>query len=178
MNLNSEYRSTGLELSKVKKRLRGDLDTVVLKALRKEPERRYESAEQLGTDVKNYLSNRPVTAHPDSRIYRTRKYISRHSWGVATTIAIFLSLIMGIGIAIWQAREAQTALAKTEEALNRAETLQGFLTDLFLPGALDRPANQLPSTEELLESGARQALESESILPAERLGMLVTISEI
>lgn len=174
----SEHKPTGLRPSKVKKRLRGDLDTVILKALRKEPERRYESAEQLGADIKHYLSSRPVTAHPDSRIYRTRKYISRHRWGVTTTIAIFLSLIMGIGVAIWQAQKAQTALAKTEEALNRAETLQGFLTDLFLPGALDRPADQLPNTEELLESGARQALESETILPAERLGILVTISEI
>lgn len=171
-------RPTQSDPVQLKKKIRGDLDTVILKALHKEPDRRYESAEQLGTDIKLYLSDRPVSAHPDSRTYRAKKYIRRHQWGVSATIAVFLSLIIGIGTALWQAREAESALAKTEEALNRAEALHGFLTDLFLPGALDRPADQLPDTEELLEMGAEKALKGDISDPAERLGMLVTLGGI
>lgn len=162
----------------LKKKLMGDLDTIILHAMQKEPERRYESAEQLGTDIRLYLSNRPVTAHPDSRIYRIGKYVNRHRWGLSATMAIFLSLIIGIGVAVWQAREAREALVKTEEALSRAESLHGFLTDLFLPGALNRPSGEMPGTEELLEKGAQQALDGDISEPAERLGMLVTLADI
>ncbi len=170
--------SSRADLDHLKKKLCGDLDTIILKALRKEPDRRYESAEQLGTDIRLYLSERPVIAHPDSRTYRARKYIKRHRWSVATTVAIFLSLIIGISVAMWQAREARSALATSEEALNRAEALHGFLTDLFLPGALDRPADQMPGTEEILELGAKQALDGDFKEPSERLAMLVTLGEI
>jgi len=173
-NMQNYTDSTG----QLRKKLRGDLDNILLKALHKEPERRYDSAEQFGTDIRLYLSARPVTAHPDSKLYRAGKYIKRHRWGVTATLAIFLSLIMGISAAMWQAREAQTALAKSEEALNRAEALHGFLTDLFLPGSLGRPAGQMPSTEELLEIGARQALEGGISEPSERLGVMVTLGEI
>ncbi len=165
-------------VSRLGRRLRADLDAIVMMALRKEPDRRYNSAEQLSKDLRYFLSGRPVSAHPDSRLYRFRKYVQRHSIGVSAAAAIFFSLMLGLGVALWQAHEAQTALAKTEAALNRAEALQEFLTNLFLPGALDRPAEQMPSTEELLQSGAQFALNEDLADPSERLSMLVTISEI
>ena len=160
------------------RRLRSDLDAIVMTALRKEPDRRYNSTEQFAKDIRNFLAERPVSAHPDSRIYRAGKYLQRHRVGVTAAAAILFSLILGLGAALWQAHEARTALAKTETALNRAETLQEFLTSLFLPGALDRPADRMPTTEELLEAGAEKALGQESTSTAERLAILVTISEI
>ncbi len=160
------------------KDIRGDLVAIILKALHKEPDRRYNSAEEFAKDIRNFLAERPVAAHPDSRLYRAGKYLQRHRLGAAAAVAILFSLILGLGAALWQAHEARTALAKTEAALNRAETLQEFLTSLFLPGALDRPAERLPSTEELLEAGAQQALGYEYAGTAERLAILVTISEI
>ena len=163
---------------KLQKKLRGDLDTIILKALRKEPERRYESADKLRSDIDLYLSDRPVTAHPDSRLYRAGKYIQRHRLGVGAVVAIFISLVIGISAALWQNQKAETALERTEQALGRAEVLHGFLMDLFLPGTLDRPAGQMPTTEELLDLGAQQALDENFTSPSERLGMLVTIAEI
>src|SRR5690606_9967616 len=64
---------------RVSRQLRGDLDTIVLKALRKEPDRRYESAEALVADIHRYLGGRPVRARPDSTPYRLRKFARRNA---------------------------------------------------------------------------------------------------
>ena len=70
------------------RRLRGDLDTIVQKALRKEPERRYTSAEALADDLQRHLEGRPVEARPDTAGYRTRKFVQRHRAGVTATAAV------------------------------------------------------------------------------------------
>lgn len=160
------------------KQLQGDLDTIILKALRKEPERRYESVGHLVDDIYRFKNHKPVTARRGTLQYRFGKWFARHKVAAIAGVIVFLSLALGAGIATWQAQEARQALTKTEEALERAEALHGFLTELFMPGALDRPADQLPGTEELLEAGARHALDEDMARAPERLGMLVTIGEI
>ncbi len=162
----------------LKKQLQGDLDTIILKTLRKEPERRYDSVGHLVDDIYRFKNHKPVTARRGTMQYRFGKWFARHKVTAIAGLVIFLSLALGAGIAIWQAQEARVALTKTEEALERAEALHGFLTELFMPGALDRPADQLPGTEELLEAGARHALDENMARAPERLGMLVTIGEI
>ena len=185
----SAQRDVGRQL---RKRLRGDLDKIILKAMHKEPARRYESAGKLASDIRRYLSGKPVAAHPDSRIYRMRKFIRRHYIGVAASAAIFLLLIAGTSVALWQAKRAseaaldaqheaeraRMALAKSEESLARAESLHNFLTDLFWAADPNRPPDELPGTRELLELGARQALDNRAAPPAVRMGMLQTIAEI
>lgn len=74
------------------RRLRGDLDTIVLMALRKEPERRYQSARELGDDVGRYLEGRPVTARGDSLAYRAGKALARHRWAAAATLAVMATV--------------------------------------------------------------------------------------
>lgn len=185
----SEQRYNSRQLQK---RLRGDLDKIILKAMHKEPARRYESAGKLASDIRRFLSGKPVSAHPDSRVYRMRKFIRRHYIGVAASAAIFLLLIAGTSVALWQANRASqaalvaqyeaerasTALQKSEEALARAESLHNFLTDLFWATDPNRPPDELPGTRELLELGARQALDNQAAPPAVRMGMLQTIAEI
>lgn len=185
----SVQRDIGRQL---RKRLRGDLDKIILKAMHKEPARRYESAGKLASDIRRYLSGKPVAAHPDSRVYRMRKFIQRHYIGVAASATIFLMLIAGTSVALWQANRASeaalaaqheaerasTALQKSEEALARAESLHNFLTDLFWAADPNRPPDELPGTRELLELGARQALDNRAAPPAVRMGMLQTIAEI
>src|SRR3546814_6644960 len=73
-------RSTPRQLAR---RLHGDLDSIVLKALRKLPERRYASAAQLSEDIKRHLDGRAVTARRGTRLYRTRLFLRRNRWGVA-----------------------------------------------------------------------------------------------
>ena len=81
--------------------LRGDVDRIVLKALRKEPERRYRTAEQLADDVARWLVGRPVLARPDSVVYRLRKFVSRNGAAIAATAAgVLLALALGAMAAI------------------------------------------------------------------------------
>lgn len=90
-----------------KRRLRGDLDNIILKALRKEPSRRYSSMSSLAADVQRYLENRPVTAQRDTVGYRAGKFVQRNKLGVGAALLVLLTLIGGlIGIA-WQARIAR-----------------------------------------------------------------------
>ena len=86
--------------------LMGDLDTIVLKALAREPGRRYESATALADDLRRHLDGRPVRARPDSNLYRTRKFVARHKAGVLSAALALLSLAAGLSAALWQARRA------------------------------------------------------------------------
>ncbi len=91
----------------LRKVLRGDLDTIVLKALKKSPDERYRTVNALGDDLTRYLDGRPVLAQPDSRRYRLKKFVARNLLvtvaGTATTVAI----LTGAGISVWQAHEAR-----------------------------------------------------------------------
>src|SRR5438309_871687 len=94
--------------------LRGDLDNIVLKALRKEPERRYASVGQFSEDIRRYLEGRPVIARKDTLGYRTSKFIGRNKIAVAAAVLIVLSLVGGIVTTTWQARATRLEKARTE----------------------------------------------------------------
>src|SRR4029453_18462412 len=76
--------------------LRGDLDTIVLKALRKEPSRRYLSAQELAEDLERHLDGRPVLARRDTLGYRMGKFVGRHRTAVSAAVLIFVSLAGGL----------------------------------------------------------------------------------
>ena len=84
-----------------------DVDVIVMKALRKEPERRYGSVEQFSDDLQRYLEGRPVHAVPDSVLYRARKFVRRHRLGVAAVAALVVAVAAGISATLWQARAAR-----------------------------------------------------------------------
>jgi tetratricopeptide (TPR) repeat protein/tRNA A-37 threonylcarbamoyl transferase component Bud32 len=88
-------------------RLTGDLDNIVLTALRKEPDRRYASAEALAEDIRRHLDGRPVLARPATVKYRTAKFLHRHAWGVAAVCVIAFSLVLGLAAALYEARLAR-----------------------------------------------------------------------
>src|SRR5579872_1578437 len=106
---------------KLSKRLRGDIDNIVLMALRKEPQRRYASVEQFSEDIRRHLENLPVLARKDTVSYRTSKFINRHKAGVVTAILLALTLLGALAITLWEARVArqQAAVARAQES--RAE---------------------------------------------------------
>jgi non-specific serine/threonine protein kinase/serine/threonine-protein kinase len=87
--------------------LRGDLDTIVLKALRKEPERRYQSARELSEDLRRHLEGQPVTARADTVGYRAGKFVRRHRAAVTAALLIAASLVGGIVTTTVQARLAE-----------------------------------------------------------------------
>ena len=93
--------------AQLRRALRGDLDTIILKALKKRPEDRYATAHALAEDITRYLTHQPVLAQADSRWYRARKFIVRHRLGVGAGAAVVSALLVGSGVALWQAHEAR-----------------------------------------------------------------------
>jgi len=132
---------------KLRRRLSGDLDNIVLMALRKEPQRRYASAEQLSEDIRRHLEGLPVVARPNTLGYVTRKFVRRHRAGVAAAALVALALVAGTFATAWQARAAQAQKARAERRFNDVRRLaNAFVFELHdaikdLPGST--PARQL-----------------------------------
>ncbi|MDQ2658963.1 MAG: serine/threonine protein kinase, partial [Verrucomicrobiota bacterium] len=95
--------------------LRGDLDHIVLRAMQKEPERRYASVGQFSEDLRRHLDGRPVLARKGSWSYRSAKFVRRHKFALAATLLIALSLVAGIISTTWQARRAERERALAEQ---------------------------------------------------------------
>ncbi|MET0519710.1 MAG: protein kinase [Burkholderiaceae bacterium] len=90
-----------------KRELRGDLDTIVARALKKAPAERYANAAAIADDLRRWLAHEPITARPDSAAYRIALFVRRHRLGVAAGTTVALALATGLGVAIWESREAQ-----------------------------------------------------------------------
>ncbi len=111
--------------------LRGDLDAIVLNALRKEPARRYHSADQLAEDIDCHLRGLPVQARPDSARYRLGKFARRHRVGVAAGLALALSLLAFGVVATGQARRIALERDRARAEQARSERALSVLVDLF-----------------------------------------------
>lgn len=115
--------------------LRGDLDNIVVKALKKTPAERYANAALLADDLRRYLNDEPVTARPDTLNYRVGKFIRRHRLGVAATGVVVMALTVGIGVALWEAAEAKRQRVQAEGLI---EFMLGDLRKKLQPvGRLD-----------------------------------------
>jgi serine/threonine protein kinase/tetratricopeptide (TPR) repeat protein len=114
--------------SHARRQLAGDLDNIVLKALRKEPERRYATVNELARDIQSHLTHLPVTARPDSGGYRLRKFVQRHRIGVATSVAvagIITALVIFYTLRLAEERDLQ---ARERAAADRVSQ---FMVDVF-----------------------------------------------
>lgn len=109
------------------KLLKGDLDNIVLMAMRKEPERRYSSVEQFAEDIKRYLTGLPVIAQEDTFSYRASKFIGRNKTGVAAGIGVALTLIGGIISTSRQSKIAKRERDTARREANKAERINQFL---------------------------------------------------
>ncbi|CAN5852438.1 hypothetical protein BH20ACI4_BH20ACI4_15730 [soil metagenome] len=105
------------------KLLKGDLDNIILKALRKEPERRYPSVEQFSEDIRRHLIGLPVSARKDTWNYRTSKFLQRNKIAAATSLLILIILIGGLGATLYQMNVARRERAKAERRFNEVRQL-------------------------------------------------------
>ncbi len=121
--------------------LDSDIDAIVLKALRKEPEARYTTVEQLIADLDAYLDGRPVAAHQGSFRYRAGKFVRRNKLALAAAGLLAASLMAGIGGVIWQARIANAQRLKAEA---RAEDLRKLSNSLL--SEIDEAIQKLPGS--------------------------------
>jgi serine/threonine-protein kinase len=169
----SEARGTDAE--RLRRRLRGDLDTIVLKALHKNPARRYASADALLEELGRYRAGLPVQARPDSQLYRAGKFVRRHRLGVAAGAAVFLSLVGGLAGTLWQARAASRAAAAASREAAKAREVTQFVVGLFSVSNPEQSRGREITARELLERGTRRvdsALGRQPEVRAELLGVL------
>jgi serine/threonine-protein kinase len=107
-----------------RRRLRGDLDTIVLKAMKKTPAERYGTVEALAEDIERHLRQQPVLAQPDSRVYRLRKFVARNRLAVGAAGSVLLAIVLGAAASLWQANAALTQQ-------RRAESVKDFVASIF-----------------------------------------------
>ena len=131
--------------------LRGDLDTICLKALRKEPERRYESVEALAGDIRRHLRHEPVLARPDRWTYRTGKYLRRNRLPLSIVAAMLLLVAGLVSFYTWrlgqERDEARLAAAKSQAVTD-------FLIDIFDASTPYDPGSDTLRARDLLDRGA------------------------
>jgi non-specific serine/threonine protein kinase/serine/threonine-protein kinase len=143
--------------------LSGDLDAIVLKAMRKEPEHRYPSAAALSDDLGRYLEGRPIEARRGSAGYRARKFVRRHRVGVLTTTLVFAAMAAGIWATLREARRARAAEARAERRFNDVRKLaNSFLFEFHdaiqdLPGATAARALVVRRALEYLDSLSKES---------------------
>ena len=148
-------------------RLTGDLDAIVVKALRREPQHRYIGAGSLADDLDRFLQGRPVAARPEGRRYRAGKFMRRHRVGIAVAVSLVLSLLGGLAATAWQAR------AKTLEA-QKAEAVTAFLISIFQGADPLQAAGRDITLRQVLDEGAGRVQRDLATQPAVQ-GELLTV---
>lgn len=131
--------------------LRGDLDNIVLEALRREPERRYASVRELADDLRRHLEGLPVRARPNTLVYRAGRFVGRHRLGVAATVAAALALAAGLAYHTHElTRERDRALRAAE----KSERIAEYLKEIFRTSTPNVAQGKQVTAVELLERGA------------------------
>jgi WD40 repeat protein/serine/threonine protein kinase len=139
------------ELPALRRELSGDLDWITLKALEKDRTRRYSSPQDLAADIERYLTDRPVLASPPSAAYRAKKFVKRHTWGVAAAAIGLLVLIAFAGTMAVQTKRIAGLRDVAEDERNQAEELQ-YGADMQLVATLwESESSTAHSVQEILQ---------------------------
>jgi eukaryotic-like serine/threonine-protein kinase len=177
--------SRGTSTKRLKRALDGDLDNIVLMAMRKEPERRYGSAEQMASDIQRFLEGKPVIARRDTVSYRTSKFVKRH-WLPVSAAAAATFMIIAFSVSTYEqsvriAAERDRAAQQRERAEReraRAEEVSGFLVNLFkLSDPEENRGNQV-TARELLDSGAKRLEAGLQNQPETKAALLSTVGAV
>jgi len=157
-------------VDKLRRRLVGDLDNILLKALRKEPERRYASVQDLSADLQRHLTGLPVLAREDTFAYRAGKFIQRNKASVAAAAVVAITLISATVVTTWQATVAKRERAKAERHFKEVRNLtNSFLFDFHdsiadLNGATQAREMVVKKAQEYLSTLAQEAGDDRELL--------------
>ena len=150
----SDARNCTVE--KLHRTLRGDLDTIVLRAMSKEIDRRYGTAEQLASDIWRHLAGRPVTARRDTFQYRAQKFVRRHPFSVAAMVAFTTLLVVFSSVTTIQSRRIGAQAEHLKAERDKAQQITSFLTEMFnLSSPLEGKGNTLRARDVLDSATAR-----------------------
>ncbi len=166
----------GASAKRLARALRGDLDTIVLKALAKQPGRRYATVAEFAEDLQRHLTGQTVQARPASWGYRARKFITRNGLAVSAATAISAALIAATAVSLWQAQRAREQAARAEQQAARAEEVKGFVVSFFEAADVAGGAATRQTTVVDLLKQARERLDAAPITDdAIRAELLTTI---
>jgi hypothetical protein len=148
--------------------VRGDLDWIVMKALEKDRDRRYETLSGLARDVERSLANEPVSARPPGRLYLLQKMARRNRAAVGGVLAIFIALVLGLALAVWSLRREQEARRLTESALAMQAQLRAEAEDRarIAQAELMLPSGDYGQAQSLLDKVPPNLLEPDPRLAA------------
>ena len=155
--------SRGTSLSSLQQALRGDLETIVAKALKKSPGERYATVQELRDDLQRHLDHQPVSAQPDTFGYRARKFAQRNRVQVVALAGVMLSLVLGIAATAWQWRSAAQETDRTKAVIK-------VLTHIFTDLSPEESGKAQVPVVDLLRKGwsqAKQELQSDPALRGE-----------
>jgi serine/threonine-protein kinase len=175
----------GANAGRLRRAMAGDLDNIVLMAMRKEPERRYASAQQMASDIGRYLDGRPVIARRDTVSYRTRKFLQRN-WAVAGAFAALFALLCAFAatsylqaVRIAEERDlVAVQRASAERERRRAIDVSDFLVNLFRLSDPERNRGNQVTARELLDSGAARLRGSLGQQPEAKAALLNTVGAV
>lgn len=153
--------SRGASLAALQQAVRGDLETIVAKALKKSPAERYATVQELRDDLQRHLEHQPVSAQPDTFAYRARKFAQRNRLKVVALVGVMLSLVLGIAATAWQWRNAALEADRTQAVIK-------VLTSIFTDLAPESTGQAQVPVLDLLRKGWRRAKEELQADPALR----------
>ena len=176
----AERRST--DTKNLRRQLSGDLETVVMTALRSEPERRYATAKAMVDDVQSYLRDLPIEARGDSLAYRARKFVHRNLTATVATALSLLVLVAVVTASMVRLRlerdAAETARQDAERASAESEQMVAFLVDLFEVSEGGKAKAASISALDLLERGVETIHEDLADSPLLRARLLYTLADV
>jgi serine/threonine protein kinase/tetratricopeptide (TPR) repeat protein len=178
-------RQHGTTPARLRRELAGDLDNIVLMAMRKEPERRYSSVEQFAADIDRYLQGMPVLARADAWAYRAGKFVARHSLAVGLAVA-FLAVLIGFSVTTYlqaqriaQERDlAQAERTRAQVAQQRAEAVKDFLIESFRNADPSHARGKEITAREILDAGAGSVTKQFDAQPDLQATLLDTIGSV
>lgn len=142
----------GMSVEQLRRQLRGDLDTILGAALKKDPTERYASVQAFAGDVRRYLGHRPIRARGDSRRYRLGKFLRRHWAGVTATMLLVLAILGGLVGTIWEAHRANLAAQRAERSREFLASLIQDVNPFSLGrGNVNNPAGALDNALKRIE---------------------------
>ncbi|WP_249352597.1 serine/threonine-protein kinase [Rudaea sp. 3F27F6] len=165
----------GLNERALQRLLRGDLQAIVAKALRKEPQSRYRTVAEFGDDLRRYLDGEPVLAVEGARTYRLRKFVAQHRLPVGLAAVAFLCLLTALIGMTWLGYKLRLQAERADQQSRTAVATRDFLLDLFKAASPERTLGKVPDAVELVDIGTRRAesqLDTQPELQAQLLSTL------
>jgi serine/threonine-protein kinase len=160
------------------RRLRGELDTIVTKALKKEPRERYASVSAFAEDLQRYMRDEPIHARPDTFAYRAAKFVRRHRVAVSLTMAVVLAVVAGLIGTLLQSRTARLQRDAAIRERDRANRVTNFMISTFKVSDPSQSNVNNLTAREILDKASKQIDTEMAKDPEEQAHMMYVMSEV